>query len=78
MPKRVAAAATECVVKKKQCVKDEKQHFLGCKLNARSLSEMQVVYSRDDNSITIRDLYPYIKFHRLGIRRVNQLEQVFF
>ena len=78
MPKRVAATATECVEQKKPCVKDEKQHFLDCKLNARSLSKTQVVYSRDDDSIIIRDLYPDTKFHRFGIHGVNQLEQVFY
>ena len=78
MPKRVASIATECVVEKKPCVKDDKQHFLDCKLNARSLSKTQVVYSRDDDSIIIRDLYPNTKFHRFGIHGVNQLEQAFF
>ena len=78
MPKRVADGKTDCVKQKKPCVQDEKQKFLDCKLNARSLSKTQVVYSRSEDSIIIRDLYPDTKFHRFGIDGVSQIEQVFF
>ena len=62
-------------------IASEKEEILKNEVNARSLGNTKVAYSRrgeEDDTLVLRDLYEHTTFDRFGVKGVQEIEWIYY